>query len=75
MRHLSHKSTAFKKTSVPIPSEIAECGLKEATRSFSRDLVERIMTFLQEVMRLSCDNDCWLGKQRVGSQNCLPDIL
>ena len=39
-----------------------------------RDSFERIMTFLQEVTRLSCDNGCWLGKQRVGSQICLPGI-
>ena len=39
------------------------------------DTFEGIMTFLQEVTRLSCDNDCWLGKQPVGSQKCLPDFL
>ena len=75
MRQLSHKLPSFVKRSVPIHSEKSECGLKEVTQSFSRDAFDSIMTFLQEVTRLSCDNGCWQGKLLVASQNCLPDIL
>ena len=75
MRHLSYKSTSFARTSIPIHSETSENGLKEVTAVIFRDSFERIMTFLQDVTRLSCDNGCWLGKQQVDLQNCLPDIL
>ena len=75
MRHLSYKSTSFTRTSVSIHIETSEHGLKEVTAVIFRDSFKRIMTFLQDVTRLSCDNGCRLGKQQVGMQNCLPDIL
>ena len=55
MRHLFYKSTSFARKSVPIHSKTSDCGLKAVTLPFSMASFERIMTFRQEVTRLSRD--------------------
>ena len=56
MRHLSYKSVSFARKSVPIHSETSDRALKAVTLPFSTSSFERIMTFRQDVMRLSRDS-------------------
>ena len=55
MRHMSYKLSSFAKTSVPIHSKTSVSRLKEVTLSFSRVSFD-VLTFRQEVTRLSCDD-------------------
>ena len=54
MRHLSYKSMSFAKKSIHVHSETSDRGLKVVTLPFSMASFEHIMTFCQEVTRLSC---------------------